>query len=205
MPQSENARERTQYLVKLSILAATLLFLEVSGIGYIRIPLISMTIMQVPVIIGAILLGPAAGAILGAVFGLTSLWQAVSAKDPIGNALFGINPLGLIVTAIPTRIMMGLLCGLVYRGLQRTLKDENLQFILASLSGALLNTLFFMSMFILFFFRTPIIQKIASDIGTDDPIRFAVLIVGIQGLVEAVICTVLGSAVTKAVSHYSRK
>lgn len=198
MPDVKYSRKRTQYLVRVSILAALLFFLEISGIGYIRIPLLSMTIMQVPVIIGAIVLGPAAGGFLGAVFGLTSLWQAVSAKDPIGNALLGLNPVGLFITTVPTRILMGIFCGLIYRLLKRVLKDSNLQLLIASLSGALLNTLFFMSMFILFFFNTPVIQNIAADIGTGNPIKFAFILVGVQGLIEAVICAILGTAIAKA-------
>ncbi len=204
MAQLKNTRARTQYLVKLAILAAILFFLEVTGLGYIRIPIISMTIMQVPVIIGAIVLGPAAGAVLGAVFGLTSFWQAVSGKDPVGSILLSQNPFGLVVTTIPTRILMGWLCGVIYQALRRTRLHEYLRLIFASLSGALLNTLLFMGMFILFFFRAPVVQDIATSLGTDIPLRFAFLLVGVQGLVEAGICAVLGSAVSRALIKYSK-
>ena len=204
MTQTANRREKTTYLVQLAILAAILLLLEVTGLGYIRIPAISMTIMQVPVIIGAIVLSPAAGAILGAVFGLTSFAQAFG-KDPLGAALLTINPFGLAVTTIVTRTLMGWLCGLVYKGLSKTALNNNLTLVLSSLLGALLNTLLFMSSFLLFFFNTPVVQDIAKGIGTGSPLLFAALLVGVQGLIEAGICALLGSTISKALLSVKRK
>lgn len=204
MTQTRNTRGRTLYLVQLAILAAILLLLEVTGLGYIRIPALSMTIMQVPVIIGAIVLGPAAGAILGAVFGLTSFAQAFG-KDPLGAILLTYNPVGLFVTTVLTRTLMGWLCGLIYRGLQRIRVNRNLSLVLSSLSGALLNTLLFMSMFLLFFFHTEAVQNIASGIGTANPLLFAVLLVGVQVLIEAGICTLLGSTIAGALLHAQKK
>ncbi|NLE20002.1 MAG: ECF transporter S component, partial [Clostridiales bacterium] len=61
-----------------------------------------------------------------------------------------------------------------------------------------------MSMFILFFFRAPVVQDIAASLGTDSPLRFAFLLVGVQGLIEAAICAVLGSAIARALIKYSR-
>lgn len=200
----KSQRARTLYLVQLAILAAILILLEVTGLGYIRIPAISMTIMQVPVIIGAIVLGPAAGAILGAVFGLTSFAQAFG-KDPLGAALLTINPFGLVVTTILTRTLMGWLCGLVYQGFKAAHTNANLNLLLSSLAGALLNTLLFMGSFLLFFFHTPVVQEIAQGIGTGSPLLFAVLLVGVQGLIEAGICTLLGSTIAGALLKVQRK
>lgn len=204
MTQTRKTRGRTLYLVQLAILAAILLLLEVTGLGYIRIGALSMTIMQVPVIIGAIVLGPAAGAILGAVFGLTSFAQAFG-KDPLGAILLTYNPVGLFVTTVLTRTLMGWLCGLIYKGLQRARVNRNLSLVLSSLSGALLNTLFFMTMFLLFFFHTEAVQNIAAGIGTANPLLFAVLLVGVQGLAEAGICTLLGSSIAGALLHAQKK
>ena len=204
MTNTKYSRQRTLYLVQLAILAAILLFLEVTGLGYIRISALSMTIMQVPVIIGAIVLGPAAGAILGAVFGLTSFAQAFG-KNPLGAILLTYNPVGYFITTVVTRTLMGWLCGLIFKGLKRTSLHENLSLVLSSLSGALLNTLFFMSMFLLFFFNSEAVQKLAQGLGTDSPLLFAVLLVGVQGLIEAGICTLLGSSIAKALLKVKKK
>ncbi len=204
MTQTEYRRERTLYLVQLAILTAILLFLEVTGLGYIRIPAISMTVMQVPVVIGAIVLGPGAGAILGGVFGLTSFAQAFG-KDPLGAILLSLDPLGLFVTTVLTRILMGWLCGLIYRTMKKARLNGGLSLILASLSGALLNTLFIMGKFNFFFFQAPDVQNIAAGLGTGNPLLFAVLLVGVQGLIEAGVCTLLGSTVAKALMSIQKK
>src|SRR5665811_933425 len=109
MTQVKYSRGRTLYLVRLAVLAVILFLLEFTGVGYIKTPGIELTIMQVPVIVGAIILGSGAGAILGGLFGLTSFWQAVSGKSAFGLMLFNMNPLGAFLTTIPTRILMGLL------------------------------------------------------------------------------------------------
>ncbi|NCB06229.1 MAG: ECF transporter S component, partial [Clostridia bacterium] len=65
-------KSNVSYMVRLAVLVAILFLLEVTGLGLIKTPGLEFTIMQVPVIIGAIVMGPAAGAILGGVFGLIS-------------------------------------------------------------------------------------------------------------------------------------
>ena len=60
-------------MVLLSLFTAIVILMACTPIGLIDLPLIKATLLHVPVIIGAILLGPKQGAFLGAVFGLTSL------------------------------------------------------------------------------------------------------------------------------------
>jgi len=204
MTQVKYSRERTLYLVRLAVLAGILFLLEFTGIGYIKTPGIELTFMQVPVIVGAIILGPGAGAILGGMFGLTSFWQAVSGKSAFGLMLFNMNPLGAILTTIPTRILMGLLCGLFFRFLKSRMKTKNLQYILASLCGALLNTVFFMSILMLFYYQSELLQGIAENLGSKNALLFVFAFVGVQGAVEAVVCAVLGTAIARAISRSVR-
>lgn len=204
MTQLKYSRGHTLYLVRLSVLVVILFLLELTGIGYIKTPGIELTILQVPVIVGAIILGPGAGAILGGVFGLTSFWQAVSGKSAFGLMLFNMNPFGAFFTTIPTRILMGLLCGLFFRFLKGRIKSKNLGYVLSSLSGALFNTVFFMSMLMLFYYQSEVFQGIAESLGTKSALLFVFAFVGVQGAVEAVVCAVLGSAIVRAVSKSVR-
>ena len=64
----------TRYMATLAMLCGVLVVLGMTGIGFIPLPVIKATTMHIPVILGAILLGPGAGAVLGAVFGLCSVW-----------------------------------------------------------------------------------------------------------------------------------
>ena len=63
----------TRYLTSVALMAAVVILLANTPLGMIQLPIIKATTVHIPVILGAILLGPGAGAILGAVFGLCSM------------------------------------------------------------------------------------------------------------------------------------
>ena len=169
---------KLQYLIRLAVLIAILILLEVTGLGMIRTGGLELTILQIPVIIGAILLGVRAGGILGGVFGLISLWECFG-KSAFGAMLLSISPLGTVVTCLVPRILMGIL-------------------VVASLCGAVLNTIFFMSSLIFFFYSTEYIQGFVYAMGTKSPFTFVLAFVGVQGLIEAILAMVVGAAISKA-------
>lgn len=196
---------RTRYLTTLALLVSVLILMEVTNLGYIKTPGIEFTIMQVPVIIGAITMGPTAGVILGTVFGTTSFLQAVTGKSFFGAQLFAINPLGTFITTIPTRALMGLVCGLIFLSLRKRLKESVLPYVAASLSAALLNTVLFMGALVLFFYHTDYIQGFVQAMGSPNALLFVFAFVGIQGLLEALICAFSGTAISRALVRYMRK
>lgn len=190
-------------MVELAVLLAILLMLEITGLGMFKTYGLELTILQIPVILGAIILGPSAGAILGGAFGLLSFWECFG-KSQFGATLLGINPFLTFLVCVPTRILMGWLCGLIFRAMDRKLagtKGDFASYVVASLSGALLNTLFFMTTLCLCFYHTEYIQGFASALGAGNVLLFIVLFVGVQGLVEAALCTVVGAGVGKGVRH----
>ena len=63
----------TKWMVSVALMAAIVIVLANTPLGMIQLPIIKATTVHIPVILGAILLGPAAGAILGGVFGICSL------------------------------------------------------------------------------------------------------------------------------------
>lgn len=190
-------------MVELAVLLAILLMLEITGLGMFKTFGLELTILQIPVILGAIILGPSAGAILGGAFGLLSFWECFG-KSQFGATLLGINPFLTFLVCVPTRILMGWLCGLIFRAMDRKLagtKGDFASYVVASLSGALLNTLFFMTTLCLCFYHTEYIQGFASALGAGNVLLFIVLFVGVQGLVEAALCTIVGAGVGKGVRH----
>lgn len=190
-------------MVELAVLLAILLMLEITGLGMFKTFGLELTILQIPVILGAIILGPSAGAILGGAFGLLSFWECFG-KSQFGATLLGINPFLTFLVCVPTRILMGWLCGLIFRAMDRKLagtKGDFASYVVASLSGALLNTLFFMTTLCLCFYHTEYIQGFVSALGAGNVLLFIVLFVGVQGLVEAALCTVVGAGVGKGVRH----
>ena len=70
--------KNVRYLTQLALLTALMLVMANTFLGYIRVGLLTMSLMTVPLAIGAMLCGPAAGAWLGFVFGMTSFFNAVN-------------------------------------------------------------------------------------------------------------------------------
>ena len=71
--ETKRTKISVQDMVQLSVLIAILLLLELTGLGMIKTAGLEITIMLVPVIVGAIVMGPAAGALLGGVRSLPHL------------------------------------------------------------------------------------------------------------------------------------
>ena len=63
----------TRWKVTVALMMAVIAVLANTPLGMIQLPIIKATTVHIPVIIGAIVLGPLAGAILGATFGICSL------------------------------------------------------------------------------------------------------------------------------------
>ena len=103
-------------------------------IGYIPIGPIKATIMHIPVIIGAIIEGPTVGAIIGLIFGLTSMWNAVT-QPTILSPLF-LNPL---VSVVP-RILIGIIAYYVYQAIYKVSKKVYASGFAAGIIGSLTNT-----------------------------------------------------------------
>ncbi len=188
---NNNKTNRTRYLVELALMAAIIFIMAFTPLGYFRTPGLSITFLTVPVAVGAIILGPGGGAVCGLVFGVTSLIQCFMGGS-FGSMLLGINPLGTAFTCIVPRVLEGLLCGLVFRGIRKI--SKNSAYLAASLACPLLNTLFFMSAVVLIFYRTEYIQGFVQALGVSNPFTFVVAFVGVQGLIEAAVCFVIAGA-----------
>ena len=124
----------TKYLVEMALLVAIILLMAFTPIGYIKTAGLEITLIVIPVAVGAVTLGPAAGAILGGVFGITSFIQCFG-MSAFGTLLLGVNPVFTFLVCVPTRILDGWLTGLIYAGL----KEENVAEVLAAADGRTLS------------------------------------------------------------------
>ena len=86
MKKQNSSKQKTRWLVTLAMFAAIIVLLAFTPLGLIPLPFIKATTIQIPVVIGAILLGPLAGAILGGVFGICSMVNATVAPTPMSFA-----------------------------------------------------------------------------------------------------------------------
>lgn len=185
--------------MELALLVAIILLMAFTPVGYIKTAGFEIALIVVPVAVGAVTLGPAAGALLGGVFGVTSFIQCFG-MSALGTVLLGVNPFFTFLVCVPTRILAGWLAGLVYRGLRRTRIHRQITVAIANLSCPLLNTLFFMSALVVLFADT-----MQSQYGMTKVIPFVVAFVGINGIIEAVICFVIGTAISAALKKALRR
>lgn len=187
----------TAYLVEMALLMAIILIMAFTPVGYIRTLGLEITLIVVPVAVGAVTLGPTAGAILGGTFGITSFIQCFGMSH-FGAMLLSINPVLTFLVCVPTRILMGWLTGVMYQGFLKCAPLKKVSLALANLCCPLLNTLFFMGTLTVFFYQSEYVQGIAATLGAKNPLVFILLFVGINGLVEAAACFVAGSAISQA-------
>ena len=193
----------TVTLVQTAFLIAVILLMAFTPIGYIKTLGLEITLIVVPVAVGAVILGPKGGALLGAVFGLTSFAQCFG-MSPLGPALFAINPAGTFIVCFVPRVLEGFLAGLIYQALKKT-NAKKLSVCIANLCCPLLNTILYMTCFVLFFYQTDYVQQFVTALGAANPFTFVLLFVGINGLVEAIACFVVGTAISEALLKVNQR
>lgn len=101
------------------ILIAVEFFMSFSFMGYVHIAPISLTFVYIPVMVAGCILGPKNATIVGAVFGIASMWKAsafyVAAGDAIFSPVMSEKPLASILLSVGSRALFGLIIGLLYR------------------------------------------------------------------------------------------
>lgn len=90
-----------------------------SFIGYVHIAPIFLTFVYIPVMVAGCILGPKNATIVGAVFGIASMWKAsafyVAAGDAIFSPVMSEKPFASILLSVGSRALFGLIIGLLYR------------------------------------------------------------------------------------------
>lgn len=201
MSNTSTAKFSTKYLVELALLVAIVLLMAFTPIGYLKIPFtpgLEITLIVIPVAVGAVTMGPTAGAILGAVFGITSFIQCFGGSA-FGTILLGVDPMFTFLVCVPTRILVGWLTGLIYQGLRKTALPSGVSVTIANLCCPLLNTTLFMGTLVTLFAET-----MRAQFGMTKVIPFIATFVGINGVVEAAASFVIGAAVSSALKKAIR-
>ncbi|MGN1275491.1 MAG: ECF transporter S component [Floccifex sp.] len=187
-----------KFMTQLALLIAVEIVMKLIGLGMVPIGPLKASFLTVPVAIGGIVMGPLAGAILGCVFGLISFYDALTGASVMTGTFLSISPVHTFILCIVMRTIMGLLVGLIASGLKKVMKN-NLRYFIAAISAPLLNTVLFMGYICLAFYNTDYVQALVTSLGATNPLMFIVLLVGFQGLVEAVACCIVGGICSKGV------
>lgn len=165
----QNNTGKTRRLTGIAIFTAIVVVLQLLG-SFIRFGPFSISLVLIPIVVGAAMYGVAAGAWLGFIFGLVVLLSGDAA------AFLGVNALGTIVTVIAKGTLAGLCAGLVYRALEKT--NTYVAVIASAIVCPVVNTGVFLIGCLLFFMET--ITGWAAEAGF--PNAGAYMIVGLVGL-----------------------
>lgn len=158
---------------------------------------VSLALGLVPVLVAAELKGVKIGALMGLVFGLTSMVLAIIAASSLPIAVVIINPL---VSVLP-RVLVGVTCGGVYKALTKEDQSKARKIFnsaTATLTGIVTNTVLFLAMFVAFSYG-----KTYGDTTVD--FKWVVAsVIAINTLIELIAFTVIVPAVVLAVDSWRK-
>jgi len=199
---SYKINQKTRNLVMLAMFSAILLLMGFTPIGFIKTGAIEITLMVIPVAIGAIMTGPLGGAILGGLFGLISFAQCFG-MSAFGALILNINPVLTFILCFFPRLLTGFLVGVIYRALSKKMnKKPVLPVTISAISCALLNTVTFISLFIPLFAKN---QTILDVFGAANAMGIITALLSLNALIEVVVTAVVGSAVAFALIKFLPK
>ena len=195
----------TRYIATLAMFCGILLVMGATGIGFIPLPVIKATTMHIPVILGAVLLGPAAGAVLGGVFGLCSIWANTTSP---GLLAFAFSPfmtteglpgvLKSLWIALGCRILLGVIAGWLWKGMKRVLKQDYLALPVTAAIATISHTILVMGSIYLLLAQQ---YAQAKNVAITAVFGLVMGTVTASGIPEAIIAAVLVTVIGKALLH----
>lgn len=150
--KSKKSKLTVKQLTIVGMLSGISIFLGISKLGFIPLPTMNATILHLPVIIGGILEGPIVGGLIGLIFGLFSMFQAISA--PTLTSFVLLNP----IIAILPRVLIGVGSYYLYKLLK--IKKDTVRISIAAFIGSLINTIGVLGLSYLFF-----AEKLSKALG----------------------------------------
>lgn len=191
----------TRYMVSVGLMAAIVIVLANTPLGMIQLPIIKATTVHIPVIIGAILLGPMAGAILGGVFGVCSLISNTMAPTLLSFAFSpfmsttGISgAIKAIWVSVGCRILIGVVAGWFWRLLQKMKLNQIVALSVTGFVGSMVNTVAVMGSIYLLFAQQ---YAEAKDVAVTAVWGLVIGTVTASGIPEAIAAAVIVAVVAK--------
>lgn len=191
----------TRWMVSVGLMAAIVVVLANTPLGMIQLPIIKATTVHIPVIIGAILLGPMAGAILGGVFGVCSLISNTMAPTLLS---FAFSPfmsttgvpgaLKAIWISVGCRILIGVVAGWLWKLFKKIKLNQIVALVITGFVGSMVNTITVMGSIYLLFAQQ---YAEAKDVAVTAVWGLIMGTVTASGIPEAIAAAVIVTVVTK--------
>lgn len=195
----------TRYMATLAMLCGVLLVMGMTGIGFIPLPVIKATTMHIPVILGAVLLGPKAGAVLGGLFGLCSIWANTTTP---GLLSFAFSPFmtteglpGVVKSfwiALGCRVLFGLIAGWLWLFVKKVVKQDYIALPTVAAISTICHTLLVMGSIYLLLAQQ---YAEAKNVAVTAVFGLVMGTVTASGIPEAVVAAVLVTVIDKALIH----
>ena len=199
----------TRWMVSVALMAAIVIVLANTPLGMIQLPIIKATTVHIPVIIGAVLLGPSAGAILGFVFGMCSMISNTMAPTLLSFAFSPVmsttgipGALKAIWISVGCRILIGVAAGWLWILLSKLKVNQVIALPIVGFVGSMVNTITVMGSIYLLFAQQ---YAEAKDVAVTAVWGLVMGTVTASGIPEAIAAAVLVLALGKVLIQVFKK
>lgn len=191
----------THWMVGVALMAAIVVVLANTPLGLIQLPMIKATTTHIPVILGAVLFGPLAGGILGAVFGICSMIS--NTVTPVLLS-FAFSPflaagaagaLKAVWVSVGCRAMIGIVAGWLWIGLKKLGLKDLIALSIVGFAGSMTNTVLVMGS--IYFLLRPEYAE-AMGVAVDAVFGLVMGVITGASVLEALVALVLVSVIGKA-------
>ena len=191
----------TRWMVSVALMAAIIIVLANTPLGMIQLPIVKATTVHIPVIIGAILLGPNAGAILGFVFGMCSLISNTMAPtllsfafSPFMSTTGLLGAVKAIWISVGCRVLIGVAAGWLWILFKKIKMNQMVSLIVTGFVGSTVNTVAVMGSIYLLFAKQ---YAEAKEVAVTAVWGLVMGTVTASGIPEAIAAAILVTVVTK--------
>ena len=189
-----------------ALVAIMLLMTVVPVLGYIPLGFMNATIIHILVFVGAILLGPKKGAVLGLVFGFTSMWKNTALMPNLTSFVFtpfitmpdgGSGGIRSVIICLIPRMLIGVVGYYAYRAVLAVWKQKKkLALTVAGVAGSITNTLLVMNLIYFLFGNT---YAEAARMNVENGLYAVILgVICLNGIPEAILAGVLTALIVSA-------
>ena len=202
-------KKDTRWLASVALMMAVVILLANTPFGMIQLPVIKATTVHIPVILGAVLLGPLAGAILGATFGICSMISNTMAPTLLS---FAFSPF-MSMTGLPgvlkavwisvgCRTMIGVVTGWLWILFKKMKLNVLAALPVTGFIGSMVNTVLVMgSIYVLFASQ----YALAKNVAIDAVWGLIMVTVTASGIPEAIVAAVLVAVIGKVMLRFARQ
>lgn len=193
-----NTRANSMKLTSLGILTAIVIVLQIFT-TFVHFGPFSITLALIPIVVGAAMYGPAAGAYLGAVFSVIVVIMSATGGDIGGLMVWSANPFMCIVVCMLKGTLAGFVAGLLFKAIEK--KNTIAASVTAAIVSPIVNTGIFILGMLLFFKDT-----LAAWANGQDTFLYIIFgLTGVNFLLELGVNIVLSPVVVQIVNAVKKK